>query len=913
MQFTQHGASRLPLALKIISNSPSTTYSRNLSLGRSLALARTTFYSSNIRPLIYKNGDVSRYAAFSTMDTRTTQRDHRKTHYKHAHKKGNNEIPEVKATSKFRNLLTFQESSIDESTKSRSPSKNSTKFDSPRNKLRNSNDRSRDDDLNLFNANGSQKQHDEQYQSTRKKKRPMNGFLEKPNDDFSDRFDDSDENARNYAPSAHSRDDRTRSAKPKKSRSLLKNFNFEYSIFDKNADLFDHVEWKRNTKQSGISKNRPNNHASEPMRTQNGSHSNELREIEIPPHLSVKELASRMSTKCGHVLRILKDLGERRLNEDSIIANHIAELAVESMNMIPVLLPPEFVDAELTIPPEDCSAFPVRPPVVCVMGHVDHGKTTLLDTLRKSNVTASEYGGITQKIGAFSVNLGKSFGEQSTMTFLDTPGHSVFSGMRSRGVEATDMILLIVAADDGIQSQTIEVVEQAVKNGICMIVAITKCDMHGSDEQEAVQRISAQLMKYGVTTENLGGDTPVICVSGKTGDGLDLLKETIALHTEMKDLRADHDAKGEAIVLEAQVARGAGTQVDAVVKWGTLRPGSHFTCGLEHGKIKALLDQNQKQVKRVTPGHPVRLIGLKNLPMPGDALIVAESEERAREIVTHRRELIEWNLLAEVGERMDNSNNDIKPQGRRRFMGMRKKWEEVEMRRRRAAEEEKRLASLKFGDKDYVAQSIPILVKTDSVGTFSAIDELIATLPTDEVAIKRIASDIGTITSSDITVAETTGAIIYAFDLKQPTSIEKEAMQKNVSIRSHNIIYHLLEDIKGLLQQNLAQVVEKNVVGSAEVLQAIAISGSSRNLARVAGCRVIAGKLNVSSKFRLLRNGTTLIDDLSVRSMQHFQDQVNEISKGHECGLRFDGLDDFEPGDIIEAYTTIVVKKQVHI
>lgn len=926
MQITQHGLSRLSLALHRVKSITTSTNFRNVALGRALPLAvrdATTSFNGIRRDQLWCR---FRYAAFSTTNKSIIQRDNRKAQYKYAHKKSikgagrrtepfrsSNEILEVKSTSKFRNLLTFQESSCDEdSTQSRLPKKHSVKANSSRSSSMTRNQNRKVDSLNSYKANGAHKRHDADYQSFKKKKGHTNGFIQKPNDHFSERCDETDDNkGREYASSSQNRDER-RSGKPKKSRSLLKNFNFEHSIFDKNADLFDHVEWKSSRKKSGAIKDKPNNRTfSEPMKTQNGAHSNELREVEIPPHLTVKDLASRMSTKCSYVLRELKDLGERKLKEDSVITNHIAEVVVESMNMIPILLPPEFTDAELTIPPEDCSSFPIRPPVICVMGHVDHGKTTLLDILRKSNVTASEYGGITQKIGAFSVNLGKRYGEQSTMTFLDTPGHSVFSGMRSRGVEATDIILLVISADDGVQSQTIEVVEQAVKNGISIVVAITKCDMHGSDESESVERISAQLMSYGVTTESMGGDTPVICVSGKTGDGLDLLKETIALHAELKDLRADHSAKGEAIVLEAQVARGAGAQVDAVVKWGTLRPGSHFTCGLEHGKIKALLDQNQKQVKRVTPGHPVRLIGLRNLPSPGDALIVAESEEQAREIVAHRRELLEWNLLAEVGERMDKSTNGTKSQGRRRFMGLRKKWEEVELRRRRAAEEEKRLASLKYGDNGYVAQTIPILVKTDSVGTFSAIDELLATLPSDEVAIKRIASDIGTITSSDITLAETTGAIIYAFDLKQPTSIEKEAMHKNVSIRSHNIIYHMLEDIKGLLQQNLTQVIEKSVIGSAEVLQAIALSGSSRNVAKVAGCRVIDGKLNVSSTFRLIRNGTIIVEGLSVRSMQHYREQVNEISKGNECGLRFDELNDFEPGDIIEAYTANVVKKQV--
>ncbi|CAH0518932.1 unnamed protein product [Peronospora belbahrii] len=694
----------------------------------------------------------------------------------------------------------------------------------------------------------------------------------------------------------------------KGTRNLLKNFQFENSIFDSDSDLFEDINWKD-------SEDRERRRFQREQRKEIKRRPKEelpAQEVEIPTSLTVKDLAERMSVKTRVIFRALKDLGENGLNEESMLTSDIAELVVDSQNMVPVLLPPDFVDLELTVPPEDCARFPVRPPIVSVMGHVDHGKTTLLDALRNSNVAATEAGGITQRIGAFSVDMGKKFGTQAKVTFIDTPGHAAFSNMRSRGSELTDLLVLVVAADDGVRPQTVEVARLALKYNVPLVVAVTKMDMHEHDKNEVAKRLGTELLNQGIVIESMGGETPMVCVSGKTGEGLDQLKETIALHAEMLDLRADTQVAGEAVVLEANVARGVGTQADAIVKWGTLKQGSFVVCGLEYGKIRALVDQTGKRVKQVAPGHPVRVIGLKGLPEGGAALLSVTTEDRAKEVVMARQAMIDWDQMAraEDEEVEIHHDNDSAPRRRRRLGGHRK-WEQVELRRRKAAEEAKRVAALKPGDEGYIANLVPIIVKTDSVGVISAIDELIASLPRDEAAIKIIMSDVGPVTSSDLAMAQATGATIYSFNVKHPASIDQEALHKEVTLRQHRVVYSLLDDIKELLQDNLKGVVVHEVIGSAEVIQSIPISASGTRSTNIAGCRITSGSLNMQAKYRLVRDGETIVENVDMASMRHFQQKVAEVNKGQECGLQLAGMDDFQPGDVLEGYTTKVVKPEI--
>ncbi|TYZ60887.1 hypothetical protein PybrP1_001459 [[Pythium] brassicae (nom. inval.)] len=697
--------------------------------------------------------------------------------------------------------------------------------------------------------------------------------------------------------------------KKKVGRSLLQNFQFENSLFDADEDLFGHVDWSEkrvsdeDREQRRFQRTQRKQLKQQPVAAAAAA---APLEVEIPTTISVKDLAERMCVKSRVLVKALRDLGERGVKDETVLSNAIAELAVESLHMVPVLLPPEFVDVELTVPPADCSMFPPRPPIVSVMGHVDHGKTTLLDALRRSKIAAGEAGGITQSIGAFTVELGKKFGAQHRITFIDTPGHAAFSGMRARGSEVTDMIVLVVAADDGVRPQTVEVIQLAHKNNVPLVVAVTKCDMHAHDEQEVRNRVADQLLNRGVVVEQMGGDTPLVCVSGRTGAGLDALKETIALHAEVLDLRADSRAHGEAVVLEANVARGVGTQVDAVVKWGTLKNGSVVVCGLEYGKIRALMDESGKRAKEVGPGNPVRVVGLKGLPNAGDALLVVESEDRAKEVIAQRQEMLEWDLMATAEEDGDGSGHAHR---RRKYMGARRKWEQIELRRREEADEVKRVAALKAGEDGYVANVVPIIVKTDSVGVISAIDELIASLPSDEAVVKRIMAAVGPVSSSDLEMAQATGATVYAFNIKHPGTIDREALEKSVSIRQHRVVYSMLDDIKELLRDNLAGREETEVIGAAEVLQSIPITTSGRRTINIAGCKITMGAMNMQAKYRLIRDGETLADGLSMESMRHFQEKVGEVTKGQECGLQLDGHDSFQPGDVLQAYVVKVVKR----
>ncbi|CAI5729522.1 unnamed protein product [Hyaloperonospora brassicae] len=694
----------------------------------------------------------------------------------------------------------------------------------------------------------------------------------------------------------------------KGTRNLLKNFQFEHSIFDSTSDLFGDINWEdpddRERRRFQRQQRKEAKRKPTPVLS--------AQEVEIPTSLTVKDLAERMSVKPRIVFRALKDLGENGLNEESVLTSDIAELVVDSQNMIPVLLPPEFIDLELTTPPADCSNFPYRPPIVSVMGHVDHGKTTLLDALRNSKVAATEAGGITQQIGAFSVDLGKKFKSHAKVTFIDTPGHAAFSNMRSRGSELTDLLVLVVAADDGVRPQTVEVARLALKNNVPLVVAVTKMDMHEHDREEVINRLGTELLNQGIVVENMGGETPLVCVSGKTGEGLDQLKETIALHAEMLDLRADTEAAGEAIVLEASVARGVGTQVDAIVKWGMLKQGSYVVCGLEYGKVRALVDQAGKRVKQMAPGHPARVIGLKGLPEGGIALLSVPSEDRAKEVVAARQAMLDWDQMARADdEEAETRSDDGILRRRRRFAGARRKWEQVELRRREAVDEAKRVAALKPGDEGYIANVVPIIVKTDSVGVISAIDELIASLPSDEAAIKCVMSAVGPVTSSDLSMAQATGSTIYSFNINHAASIEQEALQKEVTLRRHRVVYSLLDDIKELLQENLKGVVVHEVIGIAEVIQSIPISTSATRSTNIAGCKVTFGSLNMQAKYRLVRDGDTIIENVDMASMRHFQQKVSEVNKGQECGLQLVGTDDFQPGDMLEAYTTKVVKPEI--
>ncbi|CAK4623585.1 unnamed protein product [Aphanomyces euteiches] len=616
--------------------------------------------------------------------------------------------------------------------------------------------------------------------------------------------------------------------------------------------------------------------------------------VEIPSTITVEDLSERMCIKSERLLQTLRQLGERNLKDESELSAEVAELAVEEMGMIPILVE-GFVDVVPTVVPDDCSAFPMRPPIVTVMGHVDHGKTTLLDALRQT--TTKEAGGITQKIGSFTVPI-----DDTSIVFFDTPGHAAFATMRAQGSSLTDIIVVVIAADDGIQPQTREVLQLAVENGLPLIVAVTKCDRFPGQENEIVSRVTKELEEEGISE----ADMQLVCVSGKTGEGLDELKQAILLQAELMELRADVDVPGEGVVVEGSIARGLGVTVDTMVTWGTLKVGQLIVCGVEYGKIKSLIDENGKTIKQARAGTPVRLVGLKELPQTGLPILPVESEERAKEVVAERARILEQIKMKEAAAALVTKQHVS--------LGRRNKGRQLEVQRQERAAEEERMEALTPDDEGYVPKAVPILLKANALGIIDAIDHMIAEMNSisRECVLKRILAGVGPVTTSDIDLAVRTGATIFTFNTRQPSQIEKEAAHKQIEIKSHNVIYTLMDDIEVHLTSQMTHMDKEESVGMAEILQNIPINVKGRQKAAIAGVRVTEGSIFLDATYRIIRDGEVVMDGLSLESMRHFQDKISESPKGKECGVQFrddDAL--FKVGDMIEAYRVVKVRPRL--
>ncbi|ETV82004.1 hypothetical protein, variant [Aphanomyces astaci] len=558
-----------------------------------------------------------------------------------------------------------------------------------------------------------------------------------------------------------------------------KSFKFEKSLFSK--DYFPDVSWnssaasttadhkshrQRYQQRNNATDRHPKNKFRDRKRSNVTSSSLPQREmkVEIPDTITVEDLADRMCIKSHLLLRTLRTLGERDLNETSELSATVAELAVEDLGMIPILVQ-GFVDIKPTDVPADCAAFPARPPIVTVMGHVDHGKTTLLDALR--NTTTTEHGGITQKIGSFTVPL-----DDKSIVFFDTPGHAAFSTMRAQGCSLTDILVVVIAADDGIQPQTKEVLRLAIDQSVPLIVAVTKCDRFPGQEDEIIARITKEVQMEGIHDQ----DMQLVCVSGKTGQGLDDLKQAILLQADIMELAADTSKPGEGVVVEGSVVRGWGVTVDAMVTWGTLRVGQLVVCGLEFGKIKALIDENGISVQFATPGTPVRVVGLKDLPKTGQTILPVETEAAAKEIVAERARILEQVAIKEAeaaAARLREGEAAHVPIGRRG------KGRQLELQRQERAKEEERMDALTPEDDGYVAKVVPVVLKANALGIITAIDHMIAELNavSRECTLKCIYAGVGSVTTSDIDLAASTNATIFTFNTRQGALIEKDAQR----------------------------------------------------------------------------------------------------------------------------------------
>ncbi|MGZ3304562.1 MAG: translation initiation factor IF-2 [Asticcacaulis sp.] len=582
------------------------------------------------------------------------------------------------------------------------------------------------------------------------------------------------------------------------------------------------------------------------------------RDVVIPDVITVQELSNRMAVRAVDIIKFLMKQG-MMLKINDVIDTDTAELvASEFGHTVKRVSEADVMEGFIDAEDHDDDTQP-RPPVVAVMGHVDHGKTSLLDALRKTDTASGEAGGITQHIGAYQVRLPS--GER--VTFLDTPGHAAFSAMRARGANVTDIVVLVVAADDGVMPQTIEAINHARAAHTPLIVAINKVDKPGANPQNIIN----ELLQHEVVVEALGGDTQVVEVSAKTGQGLDSLIEAILLQAEVLDLRANPDRTAEGIVIEAKLDKGRGPVATVLVKRGTLKRGDIIVAGASFGRVRALINERNEQLPEAGPSEPVEVLGLDAAPDPGEAFAVVENEARAREITEYRERMRREKTLAPVGA---VSLTDMMS----------------------------RLADKK-------AKELQLIIKGDVQGSTEAIVSSLEKLSTDEVRARIIHSGAGAITESDVQLAKGSNAPIIGFNVRAGKQARDLAEREGVEIRYYAIIYDLLDDIKGVMSGMLAPIQRETFLGNAEILEVFDIS----KVGKVAGCRVTEGRVQKGARIRILRNDVVIQEMGVLSTLKRFKDEVNEVVVGQECGMAFNGFQDLKAGDFIECFTVEEIKR----
>ncbi|CAG8440370.1 5071_t:CDS:10 [Ambispora leptoticha] len=548
--------------------------------------------------------------------------------------------------------------------------------------------------------------------------------------------------------------------------------------------------------------------------------------------------------------------------------------------------------------PEDMSIYPPRPPIVTIMGHVDHGKTTLLDALRKSSVAAGEAGGITQHIGAFSVELPS----KQTITFLDTPGHAAFSAMRARGAHVTDIVVLVVAADDGVMPQTLEAIQHAKDAKVPMVVAINKIDKHNAN----TRKVCEALLSHGVDLEEFGGETQVIKVSGLKGLGLDHLEDAIIVLAELMDLRAEVDIGAEGVVIESQIEKGRGNVATILVKRGTLKIGSVVVAGTAWCRVRSMIDDKGRTLKKALPGTPVRVIGWKDLPQAGDEVLEAPDEDVAKEEVQLRQLQQEQQLLLkdekiisekrrlqkeELIEKRKHERN-IKKEIWMYYHGLLSEYPKVKP----PDTNEKK-------DEDEKIKEFKVVVKADVSGTTEAVVDALEKTGNEEIRVNIVHYGVGNITDSDIQMASTVEATIIGFNVKADKKVQNAAKQADVEIIIHNVIYKLLDEVKARMSKLLPPILEIHVTGEATILQVFELSGKRKEVIPVAGCRIGSGRVLKNQKCRIMR-GDKIIWEGKCTSFMYWYTypDITEATKGIECGMSFDGFTEFKAGDLVQSF-----------
>lgn len=628
------------------------------------------------------------------------------------------------------------------------------------------------------------------------------------------------------------------------------------------------VSNNRNTRNNNNNNNRFNNNNRNNNNNNNKNHQPApkkqepvepvIKTIKLPEVLTVGELASKIKVPVAQLIKKMFMAGKMYNVNSDLPFDEAADIALEYNFIAEEEEKVDVIEELLREEEEDEADMTSRPPVVCVMGHVDHGKTSLLDAIRNSDVTAGEAGGITQHIGASVVSI-----NGQKITFLDTPGHEAFTAMRMRGAQSTDIAILVVAADDGVMPQTVEAINHAKAAGIEIIVAINKIDKESAN----IDRVKQELMEYELVPEDWGGSTIFCPVSAHTKEGIDNLLEMIILTAEILELKANKNRKARGIVIEAQLDKGRGSVATILVQKGTLHVGDCLAIGDVHGKVRAMFDDKGRKVKEATPSMPVEVLGLNGVPNSGEIVIATENEKEARTISEAFINRGKEKLIADTKQRMslDDLYNRIQEGN---------------------------------------VKDLNLIIKADVQGSVEAVKQSLLKLSNEEVAVKCIHSGVGAINESDVILASASNAIIIGFNIRPDNQAKEVAEREKVDIRLYRVIYNAIEDIESAMKGMLDPIFEEKVIGHAEVRQTYKASG----VGTIAGSYVLDGTIQRNCKVRISREGEQIFEG-ELASLKRFKDDVKEVKTGFECGLVMDGFNDIKEGDIIEAYIMVEVPR----
>jgi translation initiation factor IF-2 len=586
-----------------------------------------------------------------------------------------------------------------------------------------------------------------------------------------------------------------------------------------------------------------------------------VREVTIPEAITIQELANRMSERAVDVIRLLMKQGQMATINDAIDPDTAQLIAEEMGHTVRRVAEADVLEGLFDVP-DDPAMLQPRPPVVTVMGHVDHGKTSLLDAIRSTHVTEGEAGGITQHIGAYQVTAPSG----APVTFIDTPGHAAFTAMRARGARVTDIVVLVVAADDGVMPQTVEAINHAKAAKVPIIVAINKIDKPDARPE----RVRTDLLQHEVQVESMGGEVVDVEVSAKAKTGIDRLLEMIGLQAELLDLKANPERAAEGTVIEAKLDRGRGPVATVLVQRGTLKPGDIVVAGAEWGRVRALVSDTGEPVQSAGPSTPVEVLGFSGTPDAGDRLAVVENEARAREITDYRARKKREKLAA-------------------RAAGMRGSLEQM-------------MAQAKTSGR----KEFPLVVKADVQGSLEAIIGALDKLGTDEVAARVLHAGVGGISESDVTLAEASGVPIIAFNVRANKEAREAAERAGIEIRYYAIIYDLVDDVKKAMSGLLEPTLRETMLGNAQILEIFKVS----KVGNVAGCQVTDGTVERGANVRLIRDNV-VIHEGKLSQLKRFKDDVRDVGAGQECGMAFENYQDMRQGDVIECYRVETIQRSL--